>query len=95
MIQKVTKTDRKHTTPTPTTIPTIRPVLFVLLLGGSLLTLGIKSVQYRQLYQNKNKNKQILNILLQEIIHCERLVIKQLNCQFFFFIVLPGIAWMA
>jgi len=44
MIKKVTKTDRKLTTPTPTTIPTIRPVLFFSLLGGSLLTVGVKSV---------------------------------------------------
>jgi len=57
MIQKITKTDMKLTTPTPTTIPTIRPVLLLLLLGGSLLTVGIKSVQYRHtLSKSKNKN---------------------------------------
>jgi len=39
------KTARKHTAPTPTTIPTIRPALFVLLLGGLLLTVGMKSIQ--------------------------------------------------
>jgi hypothetical protein len=41
------KTARKQITPTPTTIPMIRPTLFFLLLGpgGLLLTVGMKSIQ--------------------------------------------------
>jgi len=39
------------TTPTPRMIPTIRPILLLLLLGGLLLTVGMKSVQYKKIYQ--------------------------------------------
>jgi hypothetical protein len=39
------KTARKKTAPTPTTTPMIRPALFFLVLGGLLLTVGMKSIQ--------------------------------------------------
>lgn len=53
------KTDRAHTTPTPTTIPMIRPALFFSLLGGSLLTVGMKSIQHKH-----EPNLEILNFFL-------------------------------
>lgn len=51
MIQKIAKIDKTLTTPTPSTIPRIRPILLLLLLGGLLLTVGMKSVQYKKIYQ--------------------------------------------
>lgn len=51
MIQKIAKIDKTLTTPTPNTIPRIRPILLLLLLGGLLLTVGMKSVQYKKIYQ--------------------------------------------
>lgn len=54
MIQKIAKIDKTLTTPTPSTIPRIRPILLLLLLGGLLLTVGMKSVQHKTIYQIKN-----------------------------------------
>lgn len=54
MIQKIAKIDKTLTTPTPNTIPRIRPILLLLLLGGLLLTVGMKSVQHKTIYQIKN-----------------------------------------
>lgn len=53
MIQKIAKIDKTLTTPTPNTIPRIRPILLLLLLGGLLLTVGMKSVQHKTMYQIK------------------------------------------
>lgn len=53
MIQKIAKIDKTLTTPTPSTIPRIRPILLLLLLGGLLLTVGMKSVQHKTMYQIK------------------------------------------